>query len=66
MLYYLFNYLDKFDFPGAGMFHYIMFRTAMAALFSLLFSIVVGKWIIRKLQAKQIGETIRDLDLEGQ
>jgi phospho-N-acetylmuramoyl-pentapeptide-transferase len=66
MLYYLFNYLDKFDFPGAGMFHYIMFRTAMAVLFSLLFSIVVGKWIIRKLQAKQIGETIRDLDLEGQ
>lgn len=66
MLYYLFNYLDKFDFPGAGMFHYIMFRTAMATLFSLLFSIVVGKWIIRKLQAKQIGETIRDLDLEGQ
>lgn len=66
MLYYLFNYLDKFDFPGAGMFHYIMFRTAMATLFSLLFSIIVGKWIIRKLQAKQIGETIRDLDLEGQ
>jgi Phospho-N-acetylmuramoyl-pentapeptide-transferase (EC 2.7.8.13) len=48
------------------MFHYIMFRTAMATLFSLLFSIIVGKWIIRKLQAKQIGETIRDLDLEGQ
>jgi phospho-N-acetylmuramoyl-pentapeptide-transferase len=66
MLYYLFHYLDKFDFPGAGMFHYIMFRTAMATLFSLLFSIIVGKWIIRKLQAKQIGETIRDLDLEGQ
>ncbi len=66
MLYYLFEYLDKLDFPGAGMFQYVMFRSAMAAVFSLLIGVFVGKKIIRKLQQKQIGETIRDLDLEGQ
>ncbi|HLW10144.1 MAG TPA: phospho-N-acetylmuramoyl-pentapeptide-transferase [Fermentimonas sp.] len=66
MLYYLFDYLDKLDFPGAGMFQYVMFRSAMAAVFSLLIGVFVGKKIIRKLQKKQIGETIRDLDLEGQ
>lgn len=66
MLYYLFEYLDKLDFPGAGMFQYVMFRSAMAAIFSLLFGIFVGKKIIRALQKKQIGETIRNLDLEGQ
>jgi len=66
MLYYLFEYLDKLDFPGAGMFHYVMFRSAMAAVFSLLFGIFAGKKIINNLQKKQIGETIRDLDLEGQ
>lgn len=66
MLYYLFQYLDKFDFPGAGMFQYVMFRSAMAAVFALLIGIFVGKKIIRRLQLKQIGETIRNLDLEGQ
>lgn len=66
MLYYLFEYLDNLDFPGAGMFQYVMFRSAMAAIFSLLIGIFVGKRIIDKLQQKQIGETIRDLDLEGQ
>ncbi len=66
MLYYLFQYLDKLDFPGAGMFQYVTLRTAMAALISLLFAIFVGKYIIRALQRRQIGETIRDLDLEGQ
>ena len=66
MLYYLFNYLDALDVPGAGMFQYVMFRSAMAAVFSLLIGIFVGKKIISKLQQKQIGETIRDLDLEGQ
>ncbi len=66
MLYYLFQYLDKLDFPGAGMFQYVTLRTAMSALVSLLFAIFVGKKIIRKLQKMQIGETIRDLDLEGQ
>ena len=66
MLYYLFEYLDKLDFPGAGMFQYVMFRSAMAAVFSLLIGVFAGKKIINKLQQKQIGETIRDLDLEGQ
>ncbi len=66
MLYYLFDYLDKLDFPGAGMFQYVMFRSAMAAVFSLIIGIFAGKKIISMLQRKQIGETIRDLDLEGQ
>lgn len=66
MLYYLFEFLDKLDFPGAGMFQYVMFRSAMAAVFSLLVGVFAGKKIINKLQQKQIGETIRDLDLEGQ
>lgn len=66
MLYYLFQYLDKLDFPGAGMFQFVTFRAAIAALVSLLFSVIVGARIIRKLQKKQIGETIRNLDLEGQ
>ncbi len=66
MLYYLFEYLDTLDFPGAGMFQYVMFRSAMAAVFALLIGIFVGKKIIRRLQKKQIGETIRNLDLEGQ
>lgn len=66
MLYYLFNYLDKFDFPGAGMFNYISFRAGLAFIFALICSTFLGKRIIAKLQQLQIGETIRDLDLEGQ
>lgn len=67
MLYYLFQYLDKaFDFPGAGVFQYISFRAAMALIFSLLISLVFGKRIIEYIRRKQIGETIRELGLEGQ
>ncbi|MDD2247746.1 MAG: phospho-N-acetylmuramoyl-pentapeptide-transferase [Proteiniphilum sp.] len=66
MLYYLFDYLDKLDFPGAGMFQFVMFRSAMAAVTSLLISIFAGKRIILRLQKRQIGETIRNLGLEGQ
>lgn len=67
MFYYLFNFLDKrFDFPGAGVFQYISFRAAMALIFSLLISMVFGKRIINFLHRKQVGETIRDLGLEGQ
>lgn len=67
MLYYLFSYLDKvWDIPGAGVFQYISFRAAMAVVLSLLISMVYGKTLIRYLQKKQIGETIRDLGLEGQ
>lgn len=66
MLYYLFKYLDKLDFPGAGVFQYISFRSAMAVITSLVISMIFGKKIIRILQRKQIGEEIRDLGLEGQ
>lgn len=66
MLYYLFDYLDKLNFPGAGMFHYISFRSALALIFSLTVSTIIGRWIIEKLQRMQIGETVRNLGLEGQ
>ena len=66
MLYYLFQYLDTMDFPGAGMFQYISFRSAIAVITSLFFSLLVGKKIIRRLQVLQIGEEIRNLGLEGQ
>lgn len=67
MLYHLFNYLDKeFELMGAGVFQYISFRAGMAALVSLLVTITFGKALIRLLQKKQVGETIRDLGLEGQ
>ena len=67
MLYYLFDFLDKtYDLPGAGLFQFITFRAAMAAILSLLIATVWGKRIIRFLQRKQMGETIRDLGLDGQ
>jgi len=66
MLYYLFEYLNKMDIPGAGMFQYISFRAAMTVITSLLISMVIGKRIIGYLQRKQIGETVRNLGLEGQ
>jgi phospho-N-acetylmuramoyl-pentapeptide-transferase len=66
MLYYLFRYLDTIGLPGAGVFNYISFRAAAAVITSLLISMLIGKRIIYYLQRKQIGETIRDLDLEGQ
>jgi phospho-N-acetylmuramoyl-pentapeptide-transferase len=67
MLYYLFNYLDKqMDLFGAGVFQYISFRAGMATVFSLLISITFGKKLIKMLQRRQVGETIRDLGLDGQ
>ncbi|MDO9154650.1 MAG: phospho-N-acetylmuramoyl-pentapeptide-transferase [Paludibacter sp.] len=67
MLYHLFTYLDKyFDIPGAGMFNYISFRTGLAFILALAVSTLIGRRIINYLQKKQIGETIRDLGLEGQ
>ncbi|MCL2682283.1 MAG: phospho-N-acetylmuramoyl-pentapeptide-transferase [Bacteroidales bacterium] len=67
MLYYLFDYLHQtFNFPGAGVFQYLSFRAAMAALLSLWITIVYGKTLIEFLRKKQVGETIRDLGLEGQ
>ena len=66
MLYYLFDYLDSLNFPGAGLFQYISFRAGLALIFSLIVSIVIGKKIINKLRQQQIGETVRDLGLAGQ
>lgn len=67
MLYYLFEYLEKqFQFPGATLFGYLTFRAALAMILSLLISTIYGKRIIRFLQKKQMGETIRDLGLDGQ
>lgn len=66
MLYHLFGYLEKMDIPGAGLFNYISFRSAMAIITSLIISTIYGKKIILRLQKAQIGESIRDLGLEGQ
>ncbi len=67
MLYYLFTYLDKaFDFPGAQVFQYISFRAAAAVLTSLIITLIFGQRWINYLNRKQVGETVRDLGLEGQ
>ncbi|MBL4605347.1 MAG: phospho-N-acetylmuramoyl-pentapeptide-transferase [Flavobacteriaceae bacterium] len=67
MLYYIFEYLEtQFDFPGAGLFQYITFRAAAAFILALLVSTIFGKRIINFLRKQQVGETIRDLGLEGQ
>jgi phospho-N-acetylmuramoyl-pentapeptide-transferase len=66
MLTYLFQYLEQLDFPGAGVFHYISFRAAMALITSLIVSIIFGKRLIALLRKQQIGETVRDLGLAGQ
>ena len=68
MLYHLFEYLQSLgiDFPGSGLMQYISFRGIACAVVAILTSMLVGKKIIERLQKKQIGETIRDLGLEGQ
>ena len=68
MLYHLINWLTDLgiDIPGAGLMHYLSFRAMLAAVISMLISLVAGKKIIRVLQRKQIGEDIRNLGLEGQ
>ncbi|PHR69721.1 MAG: phospho-N-acetylmuramoyl-pentapeptide-transferase [Lutibacter sp.] len=67
MLYYLFEYLENhYQLAGAGLFKFITFRAAMAFIFSLLISTIYGKKIINYLRRKQVGETVRDLGLEGQ
>ncbi|MDR2840655.1 MAG: phospho-N-acetylmuramoyl-pentapeptide-transferase [Paludibacter sp.] len=67
MLYHIFSYLDKFfDIPGVGLFNYISFRAAMSFIVALLIATIFGRKLINLLQRKQIGETIRNLDLEGQ
>jgi phospho-N-acetylmuramoyl-pentapeptide-transferase len=67
MLYYLFDYLDKaFDIPGTGVFKYITFRSGIAIILSLLISTIFGKTVITYLRKQQIGETVRELGLQGQ
>jgi phospho-N-acetylmuramoyl-pentapeptide-transferase len=66
MLYYLFKYLDKIDVLGARMFQYISFRSSLALILSLCIGLFIGKRIINYLRLKQIGETVRELGLEGQ
>ncbi|MCQ2143389.1 MAG: phospho-N-acetylmuramoyl-pentapeptide-transferase [Bacteroidales bacterium] len=66
MLYHLFEALKDFDIPGQGLMSYLSFRAIMASLTSLIVALVAGRKIIDALQKKQIGETIRDLGLEGQ
>ena len=66
MIYHLFNLLSDYDIPGQGLFQYLSFRAIVAFTAALIISIFAGKRIIGWLQKKQIGETIRDLGLEGQ
>lgn len=67
MLYYLFTWLDQqYNIPGAGLFQYISFRTGMAVILSLFLTTVYGSRLIRILRAKQVGESVRNLGLEGQ
>ena len=67
MLYNLFEFLEQqYQFPGASVFQYISFRSAMAIIFSMGFSMIFGKKIINYLRSQQIGENIRDLGLDGQ
>ena len=67
MLYYLFDFLEKnYQIPGAGLFQFITFRAGLAVIFSLLIATVYGKKIIKYLRRKQIGESVRDLGLQGQ
>ena len=67
MLYYLFKYLDEtYHLPGAGVFDFITFRASMAVIASLVICLLFGKSIINILHRKQVGESVRDLGLEGQ
>ena len=68
MIYHLFQYFEKlgWDIPGMGLMHYLSFRAMMATVAAVLFSMIAGKRIIRALQRHQIGETVRDLGLQGQ
>ncbi len=66
MLYYLFQYLNEIDFPGAGLFNFVSFRAALATVISLIIAWMFGGRIIRLLRKQQVGESIRDLGLEGQ
>ena len=64
MLYYLFNYLDQRDFPGAGMFNYVTFRAAVAIILALVVSVWFGNWFIKMLKRKKVVETQRDASID--
>ena len=66
MFYSLFTWFDKLNIPGAGLFQYISFRSAMALITALIVSMLFGKRIINYLRDKQVGESVRDLGLDGQ
>lgn len=66
MLYYIFHILDEVGMKGASLFQYISFRASLALIISLVFATIIGRRIINILQRQQIGETVRDLGLEGQ
>ena len=66
MIYHLFQSLKEYDIPGQGLFTYLSFRAMLASVTAMLIALFAGKRIIRMLQRRQIGETIRDLGLEGQ
>lgn len=66
MIYHLFQYLKDWDIPGQGLMNYLSFRAMLACVAAILISFFAGERIIRLLQRHQIGETIRDLGLEGQ
>ena len=64
MLYYLFNYLDMHDFPGAGVFNYVTFRAAIAVILALVVSVWFGNWFIKLLKRKRVVETQRDASID--
>lgn len=66
MLYYLFDYLNSLNFPGAGVFQYLSFRAALAIIIALLSTIMLGGKLINYLRSLQVRETIRDLGLQGE
>ncbi len=66
MFYYLFNYLEQYNVPGARLFDYVTFRTGVAFVLAMLIAIIIGRRIINRLQKMQVGEIIRNLGLEGQ
>lgn len=67
MLYHLFQYIEThYDLPGAGLFQFITFRAGMAMILSLIISIIWGNVIIKRLKRLQVGETVRELGLDGQ
>src|ERR1043165_7380452 len=68
MLYHLFDWLTKqgWKFPGSGLYQFITFRVLVAVMLSLIITTVYGRRLINFLRRKQIGETVRDLGLEGE